>query len=230
VLGRQANWDAEAARLGAELFRRRRDGRGHFVAADAAALSEAVLAALTRRSAELVLETAFAEDGLDGAATVAHALVQRAVDRHPGIARLSVALDRPVIGLGASAGLHYAGLPQLLGAACEVPADADVANAVGAVVGQVRVSAEARVSQPEIGLFRANAGDLVADFDSEEEAMARAEAEVRAIVAKLAEAAGADLARIEVGREVRAATIEGERSFVEAILTATASGRPRIAA
>ena len=71
--------------------------------------SERVLAALTRLSAEVILETAFAEDGLDGAATVAHALVQRAVDAHQGIARLRVALDRPVIGLGASAPLHYAG-------------------------------------------------------------------------------------------------------------------------
>ena len=69
-----------------------------------------MLVTLTRWSAEYILETAFAEDGLDGAATVAHALVQRAVDAHPGIARLSVALDRPVIGLGASAPLHYAGL------------------------------------------------------------------------------------------------------------------------
>ncbi len=59
---------------------------------------------------------------------------------HPGIARLSVALDRPVIGLGASAPLHYAGLPPLVGNGCVVPEDTDVANALGAVVGQVRVS------------------------------------------------------------------------------------------
>ena len=102
-----------------------------------------MLAALTRQSAEVILETAFAEDGLDGAASVAHALVQRAVDSRHGIARLSVALDRPVIGLGASASLHYAGLPPLVGNRCLVPEDADVANALGAVVGQVRVSAEA---------------------------------------------------------------------------------------
>src|SRR5690606_6647810 len=105
------------------------------------AFCERVLAALTRQSAEVILETAFFEDGLDGAATVAHALVQRSVNAQHGIARLTVALDRPVIGLGASAGLHYAGLPPLVGNACVIPADADVANALGAVVGQVHVSA-----------------------------------------------------------------------------------------
>ncbi|TIX31390.1 MAG: hydantoinase/oxoprolinase family protein, partial [Mesorhizobium sp.] len=125
VLGKQANWHAATARLGAELFARKRDGRGQAIATTPEALAERVLVTLTRWSAEYILETAFTEDGLDGAAAVAHALVQRAVDAHPGIARLSVALDRPVIGLGASAPLHYAGLPRLVGNGCVVPDDTD---------------------------------------------------------------------------------------------------------
>ncbi len=184
VLGKQANWDAATARLGAELFARKRDGRGQAIAASPEAIAERVLVALTRLSAEVILETAFAEDGLDGAATVAHALVQRAVDAHPGIARLSVALDRPVIGLGASAPLHYAGLAELVGNECVVPEDTDVANALGAVVGQVRVSAEARVSQPKEGLFRVSSGQTVRDFTDEAKAIAAAEADVRAIAGR----------------------------------------------
>jgi N-methylhydantoinase A/oxoprolinase/acetone carboxylase beta subunit len=230
TLGRQANWNGQAARLGAELFARRRDGRGQPIAATPEAISERVLAALTRFSAEVVLETAFAEDGLDGAATVAHALVQRAVDGHDGIARLTVALDRPVIGLGASAPLHYAGLPPLVGNRCVVPDDTDVANALGAVVGQVRVSAEARVSQPKEGLFRISAGDLIRDFLDEDEAMVAAEAEIRRLVAAKAGAAGTDAAEITVDRDIKSATVEGQRTFIEAILVATATGRPRIAA
>lgn len=230
VLGRQTNWDPAAARLGAELFARRRDGRGQPIAATAEAIAARVLAALTRFSAEVILETAFVEDGLDGAETVAHALVQRAIDGQGGIARLAVALDRPVIGLGASASLHYAGLPQLVGNQCLVPADADVANAVGAVVGQVRVSVEARVSQPKEGMFRINAGDVIRDFLDEQDAMSAAEAEIRTIAAGRALAAGAGTAEIVVSRDIKSAIVEGQRTFVEAILVATASGRPRIAA
>ena len=229
VLGRQCNWDAMAARLGAELFARRRDGRGQPIAADPETISERVLVAVTRASAEVILETAFAEDGLDGAATVAHALVQRAVDREHGIARLSVALDRPVVGLGASAPLHYRDLPSLIGNECVVPVDTDVANALGAVVGQVRVSAEARVSQPKQGLFRLNAGDRVADFASEEQAVEAAEDEVRRLVAGRAAAAGTDAAEIVVSREFSTAVVEGQRTFIEAQVVAVASGRPRIA-
>ncbi|CAM5517230.1 N-methylhydantoinase A/oxoprolinase/acetone carboxylase beta subunit [Aquamicrobium terrae] len=229
VLARQANWDAAAARLGAELFARRRDGRGQAIAATPEDFAERVLAALTRLSAEVILETAFAEDGLDGAATVAHALVQRAVDAHPGIARFSVALDRPVIGLGASAPLHYAGLPPLVGNACVVPPDTDVANALGAVVGQVRVSAEARVSQPKEGLFRVSAGADIRDFTEEAPALAAAEADARAIAMERARQAGTDEAEIGVARDIRASVVEGQRMFVEAHIVATASGRPRIA-
>jgi N-methylhydantoinase A/oxoprolinase/acetone carboxylase beta subunit len=230
VLGKQANWDADAARLGAELFARKRDGRGQPIAADAKAISARVLAALTRRSAEVILESAFAEDGLDGPAAVAHALVQRAVDSHASIARLSLALDRPVIGLGASAPLHYAGLGALVGANCMVPVDTDVANALGAVVGQVRVTADAHISQPREGLFRVAAGGATADFTSESAALAEAEKQVRILAAARAEAAGAQNAQVEVEQDVRTATVESQRTFIEAFLVASASGRPRIAA
>ncbi|RRI01789.1 hydantoinase/oxoprolinase family protein [Mesorhizobium tamadayense] len=230
VLGRQANWNAASARLGAELFARKRDGRGQFIASSPEALAERILVSLTRYSAEVILETAFAEDGLDGAATVAHALVQRAVDGSNGIARLTVALDRPVVGLGASARLHYAGLPDLVGNDCIVPNHTDVANALGAVVGQVRVSAEALVTQPVEGVFRLSSGHDMRDFRDEGAAFAAAETSVRAIVADRASRAGTDTAEIEIARDISASTIEGQRLFIEAHVVAVATGRPRIAA
>ncbi|MFD2054834.1 hydantoinase/oxoprolinase N-terminal domain-containing protein [Mesorhizobium calcicola] len=228
VLGKQANWDPAAARLGAELFARKRDGRGQPIAPTPEVLSERVLVTLTRWSAEYILETAFAEDGLDGAATVAHALVQRR-RAHTGIARFTVALDRPVIGLGASAPLHYAGLPPLIGNGCVVPEDTDVANALGAVVGQVRVSAEARVSQPKEGLFRLASGETLRDFRDEASAIAAAESDVRTLVAQRAKDAGTDSAEIEVATEFKVSTIEGQHMFIEAHVVAVASGRPRAA-
>jgi len=229
VLGRQSNWDAAAARLGAELFARRRDGRGRAIAESVEEISERVLVAVTRRSAEAILETAFAEDGLDGSATISHALVQSAIDGRLGIARLSVALDRPVIGLGASAPLHYEGLPELVGNRCVIPEDTDVANALGAVVGQVRVSAEAIVSQPAEGLFRVAAATMMKDFTDEAAALAWAGEAVSARAAEAARAAGAATAEVTLERDVRVSTVEGQRMFIEARLVAVATGRPRIA-
>ena len=167
---------------------------------------------------------------MDGRPTVAHPLVPRALDGQGGIARLAIALDRPVVGLGASAPLHYAGLSRLLGAECIVPEDTDVANALGAVVGQVRVSVEAQVSQPAEGLFRVSTGAGVRDYLSEDAALAAAEAEMRALAAENGREAGASEAELEVRRELQLACVEGQRIFVGARVTATATGRPRIAA
>lgn len=228
VLGRQDNWDERAARLGAELVARRRDGRGQPIAAGAAEISQRVLDTVTRRSAELMLEAALADDGLDGAAIVAGPLVQRALDGKAGIARLSVGLDRRVIGLGASAGLHYAGLPALVGQPCVVPEDADVANAIGAVVGQVRVSAEAVVTQPVEGIFRVSAGETISDHRSEDDALRIARAHLRDLAREAARRAGSDDVEIDVATDLRTATIEGQRAFIEASLRAVATGRPRI--
>lgn len=230
ALGRQATWNVDAAKLGAELFARKRDGRGQLVAASPEDLCERVLKALTRWSAEYILETAFAEDGLDGAATVAHALVQRAMDSDRRISRLVISLDRPVIGLGASAPLHYVGLGKHLGCDCVVPEDTDVANALGAVVGQVRVTVQAQVSQPEEGLFRVSCGGGLLDFDEEDLAIAAAEAEVRSTAAQRAAEAGADEVEIVLTKELRVSTVDGRRMFVEADVIAVATGRPRIAA
>jgi NAD-dependent dihydropyrimidine dehydrogenase PreA subunit len=57
----------------------------------------------------------------------------------------------------------------------------NVANALGAVVGQVCMSVEARVSQPEIGLFRLNSRERLDDFDAEAEAMASPESSWRGV-------------------------------------------------
>lgn len=100
VLGRQSNWNAQAARLGAELFARRKDGRGMAIATSIEALCERVLSKVARSSAEVIFETAFAEDGFDGASNVAHDLVQRAIDAtraeaQRGIARLAIVSTAP---------------------------------------------------------------------------------------------------------------------------------------
>ncbi|MBO6724861.1 MAG: hydantoinase/oxoprolinase family protein [Rhizobiaceae bacterium] len=229
VLGRQATWDAAAANLGANVFARRRDASGNRIMADGAKLAAAVLQLVTRKSAEAVLEAAFAEDGHDGPAAVSHALVQRALDGGSRFARLSVALDRPVIGLGASAPLHYAGLGELVGSECVLPAHADVANAVGAVVGQVRITVEALVTQPAEGRFRLTVGEHVEDFSTEDAALDAASARASELALSRAAEAGAAECHVETDTDIVSATVEDQRKFVEARVSAIAQGRPRVA-
>lgn len=229
VLGLQDNWNAEAARYGAILYARRKDGAGRPLCDTPEEVSHRTYDALIRRSSEVVLETVFAEDGLEGPETVASPLVQRALSGESGIAGARLDIDRPVIGLGASAPVYYPAIGDMLGTECIVPSDTDVANALGAVVGQVRVSVEAHISQPVEGLFRVMAGEVVKDFQIEEESIAFAEGVLKHQVGQLALEAGTDDAHITILRDISAATVEDQRKFIEAVLVATASGRPRIA-
>ena len=228
VAGRQSTGDAQAAKLGAILFARKRDGRGRAIAATAEEMAAMTISALERRSAELVLEAAFAEDGLDGPAMLRSPLVQRALEKRSKTVRISLGLDRPVIGLGASAPLVYPAVGILLSTESVIPLEAGVANAVGAVVGEVRVKVSAHISQPEEGRFRVSVGAEVRDFNEESAALAFAETTASDIALAKAAEAGAVDAHVDVGRDIRSATVEGQRKFIEATVFASAHGRPRL--
>ena len=229
VLGGQGQWDAVAARLGLELATRTKDGSGLPIADSPEALARLLVDRLTRQSADVILSACLADDGV-GAIDPANSLtVDRALRRVPGIVKFNVALDRPLVGLGASAPVYYPAIAEMLGAQSSIPADAGVANAVGAVVGQVRTVVTVFVTMPEEGVFIVNgAGDSVRLVD---EAQAFSLARERAMTAALhsARANGSDEPAVTLAEDIDAPEVEGSRKLVEARFTATASGRPRIA-
>ena len=101
-----------------------------------------------------------------------------------------VALGLPIAGLGAPAASYHAAAAHLLGTRALLPVHGDVANALGAVVGQVRQ--EARVTVVAAGGHRARA--LLASGPEEratlEDAVALATREARSRAIALAVAAG----------------------------------------
>ncbi len=226
VLDQQSGWDGDAARQAAALMARKRDAVGRQVAPTPEAFAALVHRRLVRRSAEVILEATLARDGLPGQAL--SPLAQAGLDGHRGAARVSVGLALPLIGLGAAAPIYYPEIAALLGTRAEVPAHADVANAVGAVVGRVRITRAATVTQPEPGVFRAHLPDGTRDFASANKARAGAVDALAALARADAAAAGA--AEVELTPDWRetTATVEGRPAFLEASVAVTATGRPRI--
>jgi N-methylhydantoinase A/oxoprolinase/acetone carboxylase beta subunit len=232
VLGRQSGWDAQAADKALRLMVRRRVGSGSRVAADAPALAQAIVEALTLQTAACLLEAALAEDGFGGddpAALVDHPLLQAALAGHRGALRLGAALDVPVIGLGASAPSYYGAVGERLGTRMILPDHAGVANAIGAVVGQVAMKASGLVTSPSEGRFTAHLPEGPESFADADAALAALETALTATVTARAREAGAEDLRITVTRDLREADIEGRRMFIEAELAVTAAGRPRVA-
>ncbi|MDO9174099.1 MAG: hydantoinase/oxoprolinase family protein, partial [Actinomycetota bacterium] len=225
VVGMQATYDADAATKAATLFARKRDRLGKAIAADGHALATLTIDTLVRRSAEAVLAAAFVHDGLP-AISVRQPVVQAALDRRLGVAMAAIGLQLPLIGLGASAPAYYPMVAGILGADVRIPDHAGVANAVGAVVGRVRLSHECVVTAPQQGQFLVHvAGEAPAMFTDLDAALAVARRHLLDALSADMVAAGAPV--FETRESWHAQTVDhaGIDMFVEGSLTLTASGR-----
>ncbi|MCZ8336026.1 MAG: hydantoinase/oxoprolinase family protein [Rhodobacteraceae bacterium] len=233
VLGRLAAWDGVAAEKAVRLLARRRNGRGERFATDARVFAQTIIDQLTAQTVDCLLEAAFGEDpGFAGEAPEAlarHPLMRAGLAQHRGVVEISARLGVPVIGLGASAPSYYGAVGERLGARMVLPEHAGVANAIGAVVGQVSQRVSGLVSSPAEGRFVAHLADGLLAFNSREAALEAMEAALVAEAMARARAAGAEEVQVRVAREVKEAEVEGRSMFIEATVSATASGRPRVA-
>jgi N-methylhydantoinase A/oxoprolinase/acetone carboxylase beta subunit len=233
ALGRLSSWDGVAAEKALRLIAKRRTGAGERFATGPEVFAEAVVDQLTQQTVECLLEAAFGEDRAFAGETpetlARHALARAGLARHRGVVEVSLKLGVPVIGLGASAPSYYGAVGERLGCQMILPDHAGVANAIGAVAGQVSQRATGTVSSPAEGRFVAHLAGGLQTFSSPEAALAALEAALVTEASDRARAAGAVDLRVTVNREVKEVEIEGRQMFIEAKLTATASGRPRVA-
>ncbi|MEM7142699.1 MAG: hydantoinase/oxoprolinase family protein [Actinomycetota bacterium] len=227
VLGTQSTHDPTLAIAAADLFAQRRDRYGNPVAASAESLATAVVDTLVRRSAEALLAAALVRDGLPADA-VSSELVAAGLDRTARTARLDVGLSVPLIGLGAPASTYYPAIGELLGTAVEVPDHADVANAIGAVVGKVRIRRQVTVTAPRRGVFRVHGrGEPETAYDKDD-AQRRAVDVASGIVRDEMAAAGAPDFELDTYWTEKSAAIDGREMFVEGTATVIGSGRPKL--
>jgi len=216
-----------------KLLARRRNGAGDRFATDGETLATAIIEQLTAQTVDCLLEAAFDEDdAFDGQASevlARHPLMTAGLEHHRGVVELTARLGVPVIGLGASAPSYYGAVGKVLGCEMILPEHAGVANAIGAVVGQVSQKVTGIVTSPAEGRFIAHLPDALQTFSSATEALAALESALRLEAETRAKAAGAEDLRITAKRDLREVDIEGRKMFVEASVSVTAAGRPRVA-
>jgi len=233
TLGRLNAWDGGAAQKAVALLARRRNGAGNRFAAGPEPLAQAIIDQLTAQTVDCLLEAAFGEEprfaGQRPEDLARHSLTVAGLDRHRGVIEIVTRLAVPVIGLGASAPSYYGAVGERLGCQMILPEHSGVANAIGAVAGQVSQRATGLVSSPGEGQFTAHLPDGLRHFTDREAALDAMDAFLTAEASARARQAGAEDLRLTRTREIRAAEIEGREMFMEATLTVTASGRPRVA-
>lgn len=232
ALGLVDAWDAEAAEKALTLFARRRTGAGAHVAASGKALARQIIDQLTAQTVNCLLEAGFAEDDLnwpDPAALARHPLSVAGLDGHQGVVRMQMTLGVPVIGLGASAATYYGAVGARLGTPMILPELGGVANAIGAVVGQVRTHATGTVTSAGEGAFAVHLPDGPRTFADRDQALGVLERALRSQTEAQVRASGVEDISFTVARHISETEIENRRMFIEATLRVEASGRPRIA-
>jgi N-methylhydantoinase A/oxoprolinase/acetone carboxylase beta subunit len=232
ALGLASAWDAEAAEKALTLFARRRSGAGGRLAPDGAKLAQQIVDQLMAQTVDFLLQAAFAEDDRgwdDSVALARHPLTRAGLDGHQGLLRMQMSLGVPVVGLGASAATYYGAVGQRLGASMVLPQHGGVANAIGAVVGQVQMQATGTVSSAGEGAFSVHLPGGPKVYASKDQALAALETHLRTDAAARARASGVEDIRYSVSSDISEIEIEGRAMFIEAKMRVEASGRPRIA-
>jgi N-methylhydantoinase A/oxoprolinase/acetone carboxylase beta subunit len=230
VLGRIDVWDASAARKALSIFGRMRTGAGEMLAADPDVLASMIIDQLIEQTAEVLLETALGEDDIDGRARdlARHVLMKSGLNHHRGVVSLDAGLNLPVIGLGASAHAYYGAVGDRLTTTMVLPEHGGVANAIGAVVGQVTMREMGKVEGAGDGAWRVFLDAGPAIFKTQVEAFDTLRFELMTKVENAARAAGAQDILVVYEEDMQEAMIEGRKVFIEGSILATASGRPRI--
>ena len=232
VIGILDSWNREAAIVALDIFSRRRNGAGQRIAQTAGDMAKVVIDQLTSQTAETLLDAAFSEDETDFAVPSSdlakNILTRRGMAHHRGIVAIDVGLNLPVIGLGASAPSYYGAVGDRLSTRMVLSKYSGVANAIGAVVGQVSMRKSGQVTSAGENRFRVHFVDGPQEFDDQNTALAALETYLCDTAKSDAVASGADGIRVRVEKDVYTANVEGREVFVEASVTAIASGRPRI--
>jgi N-methylhydantoinase A/oxoprolinase/acetone carboxylase beta subunit len=229
-LGRFRRWDGDAARLGATLLASQ-------AGLDTEAFCEQVVAGVPARVAQELVTKVLNDEAVRPdwpAEPAATALLARALGAVPG-SELScrLALRRPVVAIGAPVAAYFPRVGELLNTEIIIPPHAEVANAVGAVVGGVMQQLRVTIHPlDDPAGFRVHLFDGVHDFSTLAEAIGYAEQVVPAHLQALARQAGASQVEVKMARRDLSAPVRGgwaEEIFLESELTFTAVGRPAIA-
>ena len=225
VLGLQSQWSREAAFLGALLTVRATRMLAIGAEDDAAQkFAEDVFSAVVAKTGR-VLIAALAGVPTEGA----EAFVAAAVEGRCRVGTLAVRLAPlwPVVAVGGPAPVFYPELGRRLECEIVLPADGDVANALGAAVAMIRAKAVVEISSSGVGEYRVHAGGKPLPMAGATAALQVAEQHAREIALARARAFGLrdPVVQVNIDR-IDLPHTQGDAGLVAATVVAECFGMP----
>ena len=229
-LGALELWDQEASVKAAEILSRRKNGRKNSIAENGTQFSNHVISALTRNSSKYIFSVSLKSDNLAEHEMAAQSLIdimfEPNIERQTSFIRLG--LSKPLIATGASAHLYYPNIAKNLDTTAIIPTHADVANAIGAVAGKVKIRTEFTLSRPNDDVYRLHMHKETKDFSCLNEAKQHAEQSLSKHLTHISKQAGANHVDISFEWLNNWARIEGQKTLISAQLKGAALGKPAI--
>jgi len=233
ILGELNEWDTEAAKLAAQLLMRYSASNLGLAFDNVEAFARHILDSVSRLTALAILDTHLSEQiagksrfakGLDPAQR--RLLADLLVDGEHDELRLQLAMNFPIIGLGAPVRSYYPKTALWLKTSAILPEQGNVANALGAVVGSVRQQHEVVITPAGGKSVQVHFSSGTQVFDDLEEAATAAIDSANEHAMRMAEAAGARNISVAHQRVDNIVDNAGEKVFFESRIIATAIGRP----
>jgi N-methylhydantoinase A/oxoprolinase/acetone carboxylase beta subunit len=227
ALGRLSLWNAEAARLGAEVLAAQRRCSVEELCRD-------VIEGVSSRAARAIVSKVLGDEARLPdweAEPTASLLLGRALgDGRGSELGYALTLRRPVVAIGAPVEAYMPRVSQMLHTHLIIPPHADVANAVGAVVGGVVQRQRVLITPLEDGeTLRLHLPESVHDFSHVEEAVAYAQRKMGPWMEALAQQAGAGQVEVHMARQDNEVAVRlgwGDKLYLGTELTFSAVGRP----
>ncbi len=225
--GSYTDWNREAAELALKIMAERRGQSEEELAED-------VLFLVYYRTALLVVEAALEQEGaeLDFSSREVEYLLDRMLVNPDGeFLELMLQLKKPLIGVGAPVRAYFPEIARMLGAELKLPEAAEVANAVGTVMGKIIERVTVIIRPDEVGAgYAVHTPEERLGFKELEAALAEAERIGREYVLKRGREAGGKDLEINMEREDKYGRLssfrEDDKIFIETRLGFSAVGKP----
>jgi len=231
ALGRLDIWNAEAARLGAQVL-------AAMARRSVDELCQSVVQGVSTRAATALISKVLSDEAHTPdwqQEPTAALLLDRALDgAQEGDLAFALTLHRPVVAIGAPVRAYMPRVAEKLNTRLVIPSHAEVANAVGAVAGGVVQRQRVLITPIEDGdALRLHLPQGVHDFHDVEEAVAYAQQQMIPWVKAQARQAGAAQVEVKMTRQDRDVLVKagwGDKLYLGTELVFTAVGRPSPAA
>lgn len=226
VQGQFCQWNVEAARIGAELLAyRARQSVAEFVTA--------AMQKITTEIAVAVLDKLITDEigPPDMSDKLVNLLIQQSMgERQPGEFSCTITVKKPVIAIGAPVKAYFPEVARKLRTELLIPEHTEIANAIGAITGNVMETVEILIQPNTQGGYIVYAPWERKGFLNLDEAKEYAVSKGKEYARERAVKAGAGECQVIVNsRDIEAALSRqwGDTLYVETQMKITAMGRPK---